>query len=110
MSQTWRNFAMVFVSVLITGCRGGSGKQAAPPGAVMEVERAGGLAYVARGPGMLYIQNARTGKMIFTTPVRALDKVIFFPERNQILINGNAVHEADLNEKHVHRIYFAKSP
>ena len=80
-----------------------------PAGSTLVVEKSGGLAFAATDGGKVYIQNAETGKVVFETPVKYADRLIFYPEKKRIILNGTIVREdPTLNEKQVHRLYFAK--
>lgn len=80
-----------------------------PAGSQLVVEKSGGFAFAATNPGKVYIQNVETGKVIFESPMKLDDRLIFDPKRKRIILEGTIVREDPaLNEKQVHRLYFAK--
>ena len=80
-----------------------------PVGSRLYTEKSGGFAFAAPEAGKVYIQNASSGKVIYETPVNYADRLLFYPQRKRIILNGAIVREdPSLNDKQVHRLYFAK--
>src|SRR5437763_9181119 len=93
--------------LLVGGCASGRGN--VPRDAMLVTERSAGLAFAASENGTVYITNKSSGKLIYSTPVKAGDKLIFYPEKKRIILNGNVVKEdSNFDPKQVHRLYFLK--
>src|SRR5256885_5165447 len=92
--------------LLIGGCANHS---AVPSDAILVTERSAGLAFAASEKGTVYITNKNSGKVIYSTPVKYGDKLIFYPETKRIILNGTVVKEdSSFDPKQVHRLYFLK--
>jgi hypothetical protein len=70
-------------------------------------ERAGATAIVADASGTVYILDS-SDKQVFTTPMRYAEKLLFFPERQQIVLNGQVVHQGGLDHTKTYQFYFVK--
>lgn len=70
-------------------------------------ERVGGTAIVADASGTLYVFDEKD-RQIFVTPMRYAEKLLFFPERNQIVLNGQVVHSGGLDHTKPYQFYFVK--
>lgn len=79
-----------------------------PDGALLIAEQTGRMAFAANDDGTVFIYDATIGHMAYSTPVRSSEKLLFFPERNQIYLNGQVVKEMPLNPKHIYHLYFSK--
>ena len=92
--------------LLISGCANHS---SVPSNAILVAERSAGLAFAASEKGTVYITNKNSGKVIYETPVRPGDKLIFYPESKRVILNGTVVKEdSSFDPKQVHRLYFLK--
>jgi hypothetical protein len=110
--------AVTALSLLLLGCNNKPEtpgdltqrpSQGIPKGALLLAEQPGRMMLQAPGAGVAYIKDQETGKVIYTSAVKRGDALIFWPERDQILLNGAVVQkDSPLNEKHVHRLYFLK--
>jgi hypothetical protein len=110
--------AVTALSLLLLGCNNkpetpGSvtarSSQGIPKGALLLAEQPGRMMLQAPGVGMAYFKDQETGKIVYQSAVKRGDALIFWPERDQILLNGAVVQQgAPLEEKHVHRLYFLK--
>ena len=93
--------------LLFGGCA--SGRANIPKDAILVTERSAGLAFAASEPGTVFITNKSSGKLIYSTEVRRGDKLIFYPEKGRIILNGTVVKEdSSFDPKQVHRLYFLK--
>jgi len=107
MNRVIPNFAVATMILLISGCSSPNG--AVPSNAVLVTERSAGLAFAASENGTLYITNKSSGKIIYETPVRPGDKLIFYPETHRVILNGTVVKEdSSFDSKQIHRLYFLK--
>jgi hypothetical protein len=95
-----------FLLLALLGCSA-AGSQV-PANAELITSQPGAMGFLARDPGTVYIVNAKTGRVIYSTPVAFGDKLAFVPQQKQIVFNGTVIKQPDLNEKHVHRLYFLK--
>src|SRR5688572_3157924 len=83
--------------------------QGIPKGALLLAEQTGRMMLQAPAAGVAYFKNQDTGSIVYKSAVKRGDALIFWPERDQILLNGVVVRQdVPLNEKHVHRLYFLK--
>jgi hypothetical protein len=98
---------LLLFSLLLAGCARRAAERV-PDGALLIAEQTGRLAFAANDDGTVFIYDATIGQMAFTTPVRMSEKLLFFPERNQIYLNGQVVKEMTLNPKHIYHLYFSK--
>ena len=64
--------------------------------------------FVMEQDGVLYIVQADDGTLIHASPVMLGHKLLFAPERNQIVINGMVVHEGGLSPSRSYKFYFDK--
>jgi hypothetical protein len=102
---------MTLATLLLPGCSANPDK---PPGGIpadakLITEQSGGLGFSVPEIGAVYIYDETKRKVIFKSPVNYRDKLIFYPQKDRIILNGNVVKEdKDLNEDHVHRLYFVK--
>ena len=93
--------------LLVSGCASGHGN--VPSNAMLVTERSAGLAFAASENGTVYITNKSSGKLIYSTEVHRGDKLIFYPEKKRIILNGTVVKEDEsFDPKQVHRLYFLK--
>jgi hypothetical protein len=92
--------------ILIAGCA--HRPAGIPNDAIFVGRETGRLAFAASENGIVFIYNADKKKVIFSTPVHLNDKVIAFPEKNQILLNGRVISETSMSPKDVHHLYFLK--
>ena len=93
--------------LLVGGCA--SGRANVPKDAILVTERSAGLAFAASENGTVYITKKDSGKLIYSTDVHRGDKLIFYPEKSRIILNGNVVKEdSSFDPKQVHRLYFLK--
>ena len=100
------NFTFALMILLISGCASQNG---VPSNAILVTERSAGLAFAASEKGTVYITNKSSGKVIYATPVKYGDKLIFYPETKRIILNGTVVKEdSSFDPKQVHRLYFLK--
>jgi hypothetical protein len=99
--------------LLLAGCRS-EPKQHRPPAGIPETatlvtERSGGLGFSAPEIGTVYIYDEDRRKVIYQAAVNYRDNLIFYPQKDRIILNGTVVREdRNLNEDHVHRLYFVK--
>ena len=83
--------------------------QGIPKGALLLAEKTGRMMLQAPAAGVAYFKNQETSSVVYKSAVKRGDALIFWPERDQILLNGSVVRQdMPLNEKHVHRLYFLK--
>src|SRR5688572_18734353 len=69
--------------------------------------RVGATAIVADASGTLYVFDEKD-RQVFVTPMRYAEKLLFFPERNQIVLNGQVVHSGGLDHTKPYQFYFVK--
>lgn len=99
--------------LLLSGCRADS-KPHVPPSGVPEnaklvTERSGNMGFTAPETGTVYIYDDTSNRIVFKTAVTYRDQLIFYPAKDRIILNGNVAKEdRNLNEDHVHRLYFVK--
>jgi hypothetical protein len=92
--------------LLMSGC---AHNASVPRDAILVTERSAGLAFAASESGTVYITNKSSNKLIYSTEVRRGDKLIFYPEKGRIILNGTVVKEdSSFDPKQVHRLYFLK--
>jgi len=107
MTRKLSNRFSLILILLIAGCSSPNG--AVPSNAILVAERSAGLAFAASENGTVYISNKNNGKIIFESPVRPGDKLIFYPETHRVILNGTVVKEdSSFDSKQVHRLYFLK--
>jgi len=95
------------LSLMLGGCaRGGGGE--IPQEAALIATEAGAMGFLAPTGGTVYIIDTKTGRVAYTAPVAQGDKLAFMPKQKQVIVNGQTIRMPDLNEKHVHRLYFLK--
>ena len=70
-------------------------------------ERVGATAIVADRSGTLYVFDEQD-RQVFVTPMRYAEKLLFFPERDQIILNGQVVHQGGLDHTKPYQFYFVK--
>ena len=99
--------ALGLAMLLAAGGCGGK-REALPDRAELVSENTGKAGFVATDDGTLLIYDRNAGKIIHSQPVRFRDKVIFYPERNEIYYNGQVVKQTPLNADHVFGLYFLK--
>ena len=92
--------------LLIAGCA--HRPAGLPKAAALVAEQSGRMAFAASEDGLLFIYDADDKKMVYSTPGHINDKLLFVPERNQILLNGRVMLETPMNPNHVYHLYFAK--
>lgn len=102
--------AVALVAVVLIGLPAGCRAQAdrIPGGAVLMASQSGGMGFLARGNGTVYLQDSQTGQIVYASPVGFGDKLAFLPQQKQVLFNGNVISQPDLNERHVYRLYFLR--
>ena len=67
------------------------------------------MGFTAPNLGTIYIYNEDTRRVIYKSAVNYRDQLIFYPPKDRIILNGTVVREdRNLNEDHVHRLYFVK--
>ena len=111
MILSWKgqfDFRLALLLVLAAGgCA--SQKPAVPKDAVMVAQGAGALGLKAPDAGMAFITSKSADKVIYNSPVRYADLLLFDPKAKRIVLNGRVVKEdASLDPKQVHRLYFLK--
>jgi hypothetical protein len=107
MTTKLSNLLSLSLILLIAGCSSPNGS--VPSDAILVTERSAGLAFAASEKGTVYITNKNSGKVIYSTPVKYGDKLIFYPETKRIILNGTVVKEdSSFDPKQVHRLYFLK--
>jgi hypothetical protein len=99
--------------VLLNGCRAAPKAHTPPSGvpdtAKLVTERSGGMGFSAPEIGTVYIYDDTARRVIYKSAVNYRDNPIFYPAKDRIILNGNVVREdRNLNEDHVHRLYFVK--
>ena len=93
--------------LVLGGCA--SGRANVPRDAILVTERSAGLAFAASDSGTVFITSKSSGKLIYSTEVHRGDKLIFYPEKKRIILNGTVVKEdSSFDPKQVHRLYFLK--
>lgn len=81
-----------------------------PKTARLVAEGRGDLSYKATRDGFAYIIDNREKKMIFEGPLDEGETLAIAPYRNVIEVNGKTVKRVkDLNNKHIHRVYFERA-
>jgi hypothetical protein len=105
---TFPLFLLMLTALSATGCASTPAKSLIPPGARLEANQKGTLAFFAREQGTLYITDAKASQLIYTTPVNPNDKLFFDPTQDRILLNGFAVKQTTLDQNRVYRLYFLK--
>src|SRR5438132_7948711 len=107
ISKASNLYISLSVMLLISGCSSPNGS--VPSNATLVAERSAGLAFAASENGTVYITNKNSGKIIYETPVKYGDKLIFYPETKRVILNGTVVKEdQSFDPKQVHRLYFLK--
>jgi len=99
--------ATCFAAMLIataSGCAEGRGQ--VPTDATLIGEQTGRLFYFGAARGTIYILDSKTGKVVYTTAVNPGDKVVLYPEKKQIIFNGQAISQPDLSQDRLYRLYF----
>ena len=91
---------------LAVGCTKAAGR--IPRGATLVASQSGGMGFLSREKGTVYLVDSKTGQVVYTAAVAYGDKLAFLPEQKQVLFNGNVVSQPDLNEKHVYRLFFLR--
>jgi hypothetical protein len=105
--------SLVVITLLLSGCRANP-EQHTPPSGIPEdarlvTERSGGMGFTAPETGTIYIYDDTSNRVVFRSAVGYRDQLIFYPQKDRIILNGNVVREdRNLNEDHVHRLYFVK--
>jgi len=86
-----------------------NGKPLVPRTARQVAEGRGDLSYKATRDGFAYVIDFHDKKLEFEGPINKDETLTIAPYRNQIEIDGKKVKRvADLNNKHVHRIFFER--
>ncbi|HEV8603974.1 MAG TPA: hypothetical protein VGQ99_01335 [Tepidisphaeraceae bacterium] len=104
------NLRLPLSLVLLISAAGCSSNGAAVPrDAQLVAERSAALGFSAPEAGTVFITDKKSGKLVYSTPVRYADKLIFLPENKRVLLNGNVVKEdTSFDAKQIHRLYFLK--
>ncbi len=107
----WRLGVLAFLA----GCAGQSAvvpttrqANAIPVQANLIATHSGTGVFVMQEDGILYIEQADDKRLLYASPVMLGHKLLFSPERNQIVINGVVVHEGGLSASRSYRFYFDK--
>ena len=86
-----------------------NGKPLVPRTARQVAEGRGDLSYKATRDGFAYVIDFHDKKLEFDGPINKDETLTIAPYRNQIEIDGKRVKRVpDLNNKHVHRIFFER--
>lgn len=65
------------------------------------------LSYRSTQNGTLYIYDELNNRTIYSTPLRDGDRFVLDRSTNQASVNGKVVYEANRNDRHSYRVYFA---
>jgi hypothetical protein len=104
---------LLLTTLVLSGCRANAGQHTPPSGvpetAKLITERSGGMGFTAPETGTVYIYDDTSNRVVFRSAVTYRDQLIFYPQKQRVILNGNVVKEdRNLNEEHVHRLYFVK--
>ena len=99
-------FSLVAALAAASGCAGRSA--AIPADATLVGEPRGRMMYLAEVPGTLFIVDARSGGLVFSGKLAYGSRVIFLPEKNQVMLNGGLVEHAQLYRDQPYRLFFAE--
>lgn len=77
-----------------------------PEDARVVAEGKGTLMHQADRDGVVYVKDARTGKLVYERPVRAGDKFTLDPANNRALVDGNVVKREITRKRHSNRVFF----
>ena len=101
----------LIATLLLHGCAINSDKipRGVPAEAKLITEQSGRLIFNVPDAGAVYIYNENKRKVIYKSPVKYRDKLLFYPETHRVILNGTVVREdQNLDGNHVHRLYFVK--
>ena len=84
--------------------------QRIPDEARLVVDQSGPIGFLASEDGTLYIQDARTTRIVFAVRVNFGDKVFLQPSAHRVIVNGQvaAFDENLIDSSHSYRLYFLK--
>src|SRR4051812_34445358 len=95
--------------LLLMAAGGCASNRVVPKDAVMVAQGAGPLGLKAPESGIAFITDRSADKVIYNSPVKYSDLLLFDPKAKRILLNGRVVKEdTGLDAKEVHRLYFLK--
>lgn len=101
-------FIWLFAAILAGCASSRSEPEKLPPGAELIAAQKGGMVLAPRAAGTAYVFDTKTGKIVYTTVMKPGDKLVLFPEKDQILLNGIVAQETDLDPTRVYRFYYLK--
>ncbi|MCY2954562.1 MAG: hypothetical protein NTU53_21740 [Planctomycetota bacterium] len=105
--QFWTVGPVVAILIgLAVGCTKAADR--IPREATLVASQSGGMGFLSRDKGTVYLVDSRTGQVVYTAAVAYGDKLAFLPEQKQVLFNGNVVSQPELNAKHVYRLFFLR--
>lgn len=91
------------------GCLGKNPRPEVPQGAqLVGGGKATILPYVATEPGVAYIVDAKTGKVIFRVAMEIRDQLVFHPAKDRVFFNGTMVRQGGLDVKRDYQLFFVK--
>jgi hypothetical protein len=114
VERSIRNLPLLLV-LLFSGCRHNKGPEtqpsdnprAIPPDAKLITQLTGRGIFVAEDNGTVFILDDRD-HLLASADMRINQRLIFYPEQSQIILDGQVIYQGRLNKDHVYRFYFSK--
>ena len=79
---------------------------AIPDTSVLVAFGSGRIAFTAVDPGRMYVYNADTARVVFTTHIEPGQRIVVDPAAGRVLLNGRPVLEQDLGKRKTFRLYY----
>ena len=100
---------MLVMMLILASAGCASQKTSVPADAQLVTERSEGIGFQAPETGTVFITRKSGGKMVYSGPMNAGDRLMFHPASKRITLNGTVVKEdSSFDPKQVHRLYFLK--
>src|SRR6185437_94706 len=80
----------IFAGLLFAAAVGCQGRATIPSDAHLEQEGAGSLTYTAHEPGNVYVLDKDKSEKVFEGRVNTGDQIVVKPDKDQIVVAGNA--------------------
>ena len=110
MILSWKgqfDFRLALLLVLAAG--GCASHSSVPKDAILVAQGPGPLGLKAPENGIAFITSKSADKVIYNSPVKYSDLLLFDPKAKRVLLNGRVVKEdTGFDPKQVHRLYFLK--
>ena len=79
-----------------------------PASAQQILEDRAGMIFQTPLAGTVYVFDVGRGRVIYTSPMSPGDKIVVFPDRDQIYMNGNVVKDGGIEKNRLRRLFFLR--